>query len=64
MMRGGMQWIRDHYNVPAKRGGRIIFDGKPGRITSMRGGHLMLHLDGDPPNRRVIVHPCWRMEYL
>ena len=59
-----MQWFRDHYGVPAKRGGRIRFDGRPGRITSGDAGHLILHLDGDPPSRRVRVHPCWRMEYL
>lgn len=62
-MRGAMQWIRDHYPVPAARGVRVTFDGKPGRITSADAGHLILHLDGDPPSRRVRVHPCWRMQY-
>lgn len=59
-----MQWIRDHYNVPARRGGRVVFDGKPGRITSTHAGLLVLHLDDTPMSRRSYVHPCWRMEYL
>lgn len=59
-----MQWFCDHYGVPAKRGGRIRFDGKPGRITSGSGGHLMIQLDDDPPGWRTRVHPTWRMEYL
>ncbi|WPH57772.1 hypothetical protein [Mycobacterium phage WXIN] len=62
--RGGFDWVRAHYNVPAKQGGRIVFDGQPGRITSVTGGHLALHLDGQPARRRVYVHPTWRMEYL
>lgn len=62
---GGFDWIRSHYPVPAKRGGRVEFDGRPGRICSVSSGHLLLlHLDGDPPRRRVIVHPMWRMDYL
>lgn len=59
-----MEWIRSHYLVPAKRGGRIIFDGNPGRICSVAGGHLVIHLDGTPESRRFRVHPGWRMEYL
>jgi hypothetical protein len=64
-VKGGFEWMKQHYGVPARRGGRVIFDGKPGRITSTNAaGHLVLHLDGDPPRRRVYVHPRWRMEYL
>lgn len=59
-----MQWIRDHYPVPAKRGGRIRFMGQPGRITSTNAGHLVIHLDGQPAGWRHYVHPCWRMDYL
>lgn len=59
-----MQWVRSVYSVPAKRGGRVRFDGQSGRIVSAVGGHLMLHLDGTPASERVRVHPTWRMEYL
>ncbi len=63
-MSGGMEWIRSHYPVPAKRGMRIEIDGRPGRITSVAGGHLVLHLDDDPPSRRTRAHPCWRVKYF
>lgn len=61
---GGFDYIRRTYGVPAKPGGRIVFDGKPGRICSTNAGHLTLHLDGDPPRRRHYAHPAWRIEYL
>ncbi|AXN53238.1 hypothetical protein PBI_HARLEY_76 [Mycobacterium phage Harley] len=62
--KGGFDWIRSNYGVPAKRGMRVIFDGRPGRIVSVDGQYLMLHLDGDPWDWRTRVHPTWRMEYL
>ncbi|ABD58287.1 hypothetical protein M609_gp078 [Mycobacterium phage Job42] len=62
--KGGFDWIRSNYGVPAKRGMRVIFDGRPGRIVSVDGPYLMLHLDGDPWDWRTRVHPTWRMEYL
>ncbi|ACI12693.1 hypothetical protein PBI_EISH_80 [Mycobacterium phage Eish] len=62
--KGGFDWIRSTYRVPAKRGMRVVFDGRPGRILSVDGPYLMLHLDSDPKNLRTRVHPTWRMEYL
>lgn len=59
-----MQWIRDHYPVPAKRGMRVEIDGKPGRILSTNAGHLVLHLDGNRKSHRTYAHPCWRMKYF
>ncbi|WNT44561.1 hypothetical protein SEA_BLUECRAB_80 [Mycobacterium phage BlueCrab] len=46
--KGGFDWIRSTYRVPAKRGMRVVFDGRPGRILSVDGPYLMLHLDSDP----------------
>ncbi|UVK58915.1 hypothetical protein SEA_LEOZINHO_76 [Mycobacterium phage Leozinho] len=43
--KGGFDWIRSNYGVPAKRGMRVIFDGRPGRIVSVDGPYLMLHLE-------------------
>ena len=63
-MKGGFDWVRSHYPVPARQGQRIRFDGQSGRITSVAGGHLVIHLDGEPDRRRHRAHPCWRMEYL
>lgn len=62
--KGAIEWIRRTYDVPAKIGGRVIFDGQPGRICSTNAGHLAIHLDGTPVRRRVYTHPTWRMEYL
>lgn len=56
------EYVRRYYRVPAKRGGRVVVDGKPGVITSFRGASLMVRLDGD--KRPVPCHPTWRVEYL
>lgn len=60
-----MQSIRDRYRVPAKRGGRVIVDGRPATITgaSRTAEHLMVRLD-DAPRRTQTIHPTWRVEYL
>jgi hypothetical protein len=63
-MKGGFDWIRSHYPVPAKPGMRIECDGRAGRITSVAGGHLVLHFDGEPARRRHHAHPCWRVKYF
>lgn len=62
--KGGFEWIRSHYPVPARQGQRVIVDGKPARITSVMGGHLVLHMDGEPKRRRRYTHPCWEIDYL
>lgn len=56
-----MEYIRRTYGVPAKRGMRVVIDGKPGRIVSSMGGYLRVRLDGElrPSN----YHPTWRVEY-
>lgn len=55
--------IRRYYGVPAKRGMRVVADGKPGQIvgfasTSM---HLRIRLDGEKHVGNW--HPTWRIEY-
>lgn len=51
------------YQVPAKRGGRIVVDGKPGVITtSAAGAYLRVKLDGS--KHSVLCHPTWSMVYL
>ena len=58
-----MQYIRETYKVPAKRGGRVRYQGKSlGTITSARGPHLRIRLDGE--KRPGIYHPTWKIEYL
>jgi len=61
-----MQWVRDRYRVPAKRGGRVEYTGeeKPqlGTIRSASGGHLNIQLDG--VKHTMPFHPEWCLRYL
>lgn len=56
-----MAYIRRHYGVPAKRGVRVIANGRPGTITSADGARLRVRLAGD--TRSTVHHPTWRMQY-
>jgi hypothetical protein len=58
----GIKYIRKSYNVPAKRGMRVIANGKPGKITGANGSRLRILLDGNC--RSLLWHPTWRIEYL
>lgn len=55
------KYVRDYYNVPAKRGMRVVADGKPGTIIGFNGAHLRIRLDGE--TRAGNWHPTWRIEY-
>lgn len=61
-----LQYIRDTYGVPAKRGARVQYSGNgiaiQGTITSSRGPHILVRLDGD--DFSVPFHPTWKMRYL
>lgn len=56
-----MEQIRDRYGVPAKRGARVAFEGRPGVITRSRGHHLRIRLDGERQSR--VYHPLWNIDY-
>jgi len=58
-----MAYIRRYYGVPAKRGGRVKYRGKPGTITSADGCYLRTRLDGETQNH-LRYHPTWEIEYL
>lgn len=59
------EYVRARYAVPARRGGRVRFEGRPGRITGFSGGYVLVRLDGEPMRGRpLICHPTWEMEYL
>ncbi len=58
-----LAWIRSHYDVPARRGMRVLFRGQPGWITGAGGGHLVLRMFAEP-QRKVRTHPMWMVEYL
>lgn len=58
--------IKKQYNVPAKRGGRILFqDGSDvveGVITNSDGQYLMVQFDAYKKPLRL--HPTWGITYL
>jgi len=56
-----MDYVRKRYGVPAKRGKRVTVDGKSGRITSAKGGYILVRFDGMPIS--IPCHPTWRVEY-
>ena len=63
-----MEYIRNHYKVPAKRGAKVRFtdcNGKQsiGTIRSARGAYLRCHFP-DHPERLHTIHPTWHVEYL
>jgi hypothetical protein len=65
----GIQWIRDNYRVPAKRGGRVKYTGhmfglmpKFGTITGARNSHLRIRIDGQ--KHSLPFHPTWCIQYL
>jgi len=61
-----LQYIRDAYGVPAKRGGRIEYTGSrvkvQGTITGASGPRIRVRLDGD--THSVAFHPTWEIRYL
>jgi hypothetical protein len=50
----GFEYIRDHYRVPARRGGRVKFRGEPGRVVGTSGPHLRVRLDS---GATLVLHP-------
>ena len=62
-MNDGYQYIREHYQVPAKIGMKIKFQGREGEIiASIKLAHyLTVRLLGD--TYPVYLHPTWEVEY-
>lgn len=54
-------YVRRYYKVPAKRGMRVVADGKPGQIVGFSGQYLRIRLDGEKCIRNW--HPTWHIEY-
>jgi hypothetical protein len=59
---GGFGYIRAYYEVPAKRGMRVLADGRPGVITGSAGHYIRVRHDGEKTSRAW--HPTWHMDYL
>lgn len=64
-----LKYIRKAYDVPAKRGGRVLFrhmDGggkSKGTITGSYGQYLRVRLDHSDLARPLKLHPTWNVEY-
>lgn len=64
-----MQYIRDYYKVPAKRGARIRWTGAvnsgyiEGTIIGSTGQYIRVRFDKEP-SRTLTLHPMWKVEYL
>jgi hypothetical protein len=62
---GAMESIRLHYGVPAFRGRRVKFEGRPATITSaIRNTYLRLRFDGQSQTHHYVFHPLWEIDYL
>jgi len=57
-------YVRQHYNVPAAIGRRVIVAGKPGVIASDRGHYIDINFDVDKPGVIRNAHPTWEVQYL
>jgi hypothetical protein len=56
------EYIQKTYGVPAKRGGRVLYKGKPGTIVSTQGPYIRIRLDDQA--HVLNYHPTWKIEYL
>jgi hypothetical protein len=63
-----MEWVRNYYKVPAKRGGRVVYTGgktpEYGTIKSAKDGKLYIQLDGMTYTHPLPFHPTWEIKYL
>ena len=41
-----LEYIREYYGVPAKRGEPVAYRGTPGVVTGASGPHVNVRLDG------------------
>jgi hypothetical protein len=53
-------YVRRRYGVPAKRGGRVTVDGRPGVLASFTH-RIHVRFDGD--RLTTPCHPTWRVVY-
>lgn len=63
-MSGNCEYVRKHYNVPAKVGMRVNVYGKPGIIAADRGHYIGVNFDSSKPGVIMNAHPVDGVEYL
>ena len=59
-----LAYIRHSYGVPARRGAKVLYQGKPAIITSAPRCYLRLRFYGEKRASRKIFHPTWQIQYL
>lgn len=63
-----LDWIANHYGVPARKGQHIRFAGALARITGATGPHLRARMLATcrwaSEGQDVTLHPTWEIEYL
>jgi len=57
-----LQYIRDHYKVPAEFGVRVRVGRELGTIKGAKGAYLKVQLVGQ--TEAGCYHPTWEMKYL
>ena len=57
-----MEYIRNYYKVPAKRGAKIQYKGQNGTIVGALNGCLRVRLEGE--KKIKTYHPTWEIKYL
>ncbi len=61
-----LEYIRNTYGVPAKRGGIVEYSGAGrtlrGVITGADGAHVRVRLEGGKFSMKF--HPTWKLRYL
>lgn len=58
-----LEYIRDHYHVPAYKGKRVSYGGKEGTITKAINQYIQILFDGDKKPRGPF-HPTDGITYL
>ncbi|MCP4377697.1 MAG: hypothetical protein GY794_16165 [bacterium] len=62
-----LTYISDYYAVPARMGGRVVYDypgvgPRGGTITGAQNAHVLVRLDGE--KRSLPYHPTWGLTYV
>lgn len=63
-----LDYIRNQYGVPAKKGARVEYTGdrskgtQLGVVTGAQGGHVLIRIDGEKAS--LPYHPTWELKYL
>lgn len=59
-----MEYIRNYYGVPLRRGLRVRVNGKLGVITGASSAQAHVNVRFDGQKHSIPCHPTWRFEYL